>query len=189
VDDKACEFTNLYKDFIFCDRPDLNFQNSFLHFGKTPGANDPQNLIKINDSEGVCLHFAYADFKSALLRQAWYRCMELIKHPKNYAKINNRYYLPHQGNFKVSAVPKSWLEGLILPQNGNLSPTSWRQQNIFDWFNQFTPEFFEPLEIWHIPELRHEFVKRVGREPKSSRMHIYLQPLIKLRRKIINLAH
>ena len=35
------------------------------------------------------------------------------------------------------------------------------------WFEQHTPEFFEPLEIWHIPVLREAFERRVGRRPRA----------------------
>jgi glycosyltransferase involved in cell wall biosynthesis len=185
VDDKACEFTNLYKDFIFCDRADLNFQSSFLHFGKTPGENIPQNLVKISEQDGVVLHFAYADFDNAILRQAWYRCMELIRNPKDYIKINNRYYLPKAGaGFKTLAVPNDWLVGLTLPKALEPVESSWRLKVILGWFDEYGAEFFEPLEIWNVQELRDEFVKRVGREPKASKMHIYLQPLIQLRRNL-----
>ena len=185
VSDARCDFTNLFKDFIFCDKKDYNFRDSFLHFGKTPGPNTPENSTKITDQEGVVLHFAYADFQSALLRQTWYRCMELLKNPKNYVRINNRYYLPNSGaDFKVEPVPKAWLEGLVLPQSPGPKKNVWRLKVILDWFHKYGPEFFEPLEIWDIPELRVEFIRRLNREPKPSQAHIYLQPLIKLKRKL-----
>lgn len=188
VQDSRCEFTGLFKDFIFCDQPGWNFQNSFLHFGKTPGPNLPQNTVKLPESEGVVMHFAYADFKNAIIRQAWYRCMELIKNPKAYVKINNRYYLPKQGReFKLAQVPEAWLKGIVLPQLTTTLPDPWRLKIILSWFEQYGVEFFEPLEIWGINELREEFEKKTGRNPKNSRLHIYLQPFIKLRRKIKSL--
>ncbi len=188
VSDKSCEFTGLYKDFIFCDRPDLNFKNSFLHFGKTPGENKAENLVKVQDSAGTVLHFAYADFNAALLRQAWYRCMELIKSPKNYVKINNRYFLPNRGEgFKTKEVPKEWLSGIVLPKFSFQIKDSWRFKVILNWFDSYGVEFFEKLEIWEISELKEEFVKRTGRKPKNSRLHIYLRPLIKVKRIISKL--
>jgi glycosyltransferase involved in cell wall biosynthesis len=188
VDDSRSEFTNLYKDFIFCDRSDFNFKNAFLHFGKTPGPNLPTNLIKVSDAEGVCLHFAYVDFPGALLRQAWYRCMELIKSPKNYIKINNRYYLPKQGkNFKTTQVPKSWLTGLELPKINIPVEKQWRFKSILHWFDVYGVNFFEPLQIWDLAPLKNEFILRTGRIPRSSKLHVYLQPVIKIKRKIFRL--
>ena len=38
------------------------------------------------------------------------------------------------------------------------------------------PAFFEPLEIWHIPALRDEFRRRVGRSPRPDRSYLPTWP-------------
>jgi glycosyltransferase involved in cell wall biosynthesis len=186
MDDARSLFTNVYKDFIFCDQPGLKYDYAFMHVGRTPGENT--SLIKLDENDDVCFHFAYVDFKNAILQQAWLRCSDLIQNPKDHIKINNRYYLPAGGDLKVSVVPKEWLEVLTLPQNPDGLPSSWHLAATLRFFDTYGIEFFEPLEIWNIDELRKEFIKRVGRKPKSSKAHIYLQPIIKLKRKFIKLT-
>ena len=64
MDDKRSLFTNNYKDFIFCDRPDMQHDYAFMHVGRTPGENTKENSIILSNKEGVCLHFAYVDWKT-----------------------------------------------------------------------------------------------------------------------------
>ncbi|MFI5205852.1 MAG: hypothetical protein ACHQVK_02835, partial [Candidatus Paceibacterales bacterium] len=156
---------------------------SFMHVGRTPGPKTAETVVNVNKEDGVCFHFAYVDFKNALLQQAWLRCSDLIHEKKNYAKINNKYYLPRGGDLKLSPVPQEWLTGLTLPKESDNLPRSWHLPAIVSFFDKYGIEFFEPLEIWDIKELSDEFIKRTGRKPKPSKLHIYLQPLIKLRRK------
>jgi hypothetical protein len=40
------------------------------------------------------------------------------------------------------------------------------------WFDRHGVEFFEPLEIWHVPALRAEFRRRVGRNPQPDRSYL-----------------
>jgi hypothetical protein len=44
----------------------------------------------------------------------------------------------------------------------------WHFQAVFDLFVKHGIIVFEPLQIWHIPEFKQEFVKQIGREPKSD---------------------
>jgi glycosyltransferase involved in cell wall biosynthesis len=189
MDDKRCLFSNNSKDIIFCDKPDLKYDYSFMHVDRTPGPKTPETIVNINKKDGVCFHFAYVDFKNSLLQQAWLRCSDLIQEKKNYVKINNKYYLPKGGDLNLSSVPGEWLKGLTLPAEPENLPHSWHLPAILDFFDKYGIEFFEPLEIWDISELNDEFIKRVGRKPKSSKAHIYLQPIIKLRRKLISIRN
>jgi hypothetical protein len=188
MDDKRSIFTNSYKDFIFCDKPGIQHNFSFMHVGRTPGENTDENLIKIDNKQGVCLHFAYVDWKNCLLKQAWLRCAELIKNPNNHIRINNKYYVfVDKPNVKLSAVPKEWLKELTFPQDVENLPITWHMKGILEYFDKYGIDFFEPLQIWHIKELEKEFINRIGRKPKFSRIHIYLHPVIKLKRKLFNL--
>ena len=127
--------------------------------------------------------------ENCLLKQSWLRCSELIKSPRDHIKINNKYYvLTEKADLELSKTPKEWLEGLDLPQNVENLPFTWHLQSMLGFFDKYGIEFFEPLEIWHIKELEQEFIRRVGRKPKPSRMHIYLQPIIKLRRSAMKLV-
>ena len=45
------------------------------------------------------------------------------------------------------------------------------ERDILGWFDAHDTELFEPLEIWHIPSLRDEFRRRVGRSPRPDRSY------------------
>lgn len=185
LDDKRSLFKDNYKDFIFCDKPNLKHDYTFMHVGRTPGENKHENLIKINNNEGVCLHFTFVNWKNFMLKQAWVRCSDLIEKQESYAKINNRYYNPaEKKQYKLTTTPIEWLNGLDLPKNVEDLPLDWHLPALFKFFDIYGIKFFEPLEIWDIKELENEFIKRIGRKPKSSKLHIYLQPAIKIKRKI-----
>ncbi len=185
IDDKRSLFKDNYKDLVFCDSQDLQHSFAFMHVGRTPGLTTDQNSIRLEPQTGACLHFTFVNWNRCMLKQAWCRCSDLIHEPGRYVKINNKYYFPEKNpGFKFSPIPKEWFEGLVMPANIENLPPSWHLKTVISFFDRFGIENFEPLEIWDIPELRTEFVKRVGRQPKPSVLHIYLQPLIKLRRHI-----
>ncbi len=185
LDDKRSLFKDNFKDFIFFYKPSMQYKYSFMHVGRTPGENKKENIIKINNSQGVCLHFTLVNWKNNMLKQVWVRCSDLIEKQESYAKINNRYYNPaEKKQFHLSDTPTEWLEGIDLPKNVERLPLDWHLPAILKFFDIYGIEFFEPLEIWDIKELENEFIKRIGRKPKSSKLHIYLQPFIKVKRKI-----
>ena len=48
---------------------------------------------------------------------------------------------------------------------------SWQEREIRGWFDTHSPALFEPLEIWHIPALRAEFRRWLGRSPRPDRSY------------------
>jgi hypothetical protein len=103
------------------------------------------------------------------LKQAWYRCCELINGKRDARRINNAYRITlMNGNIPSHPVKDSWVEGLVLPENLNNVTNSWHLSEILNFFNTYGIEFFEDLQIWHISVLREEFIKRVGRTPVSK---------------------
>jgi len=107
-------------------------------------------------------------------KQAWYRCREWLD-GRTAAEINQRYSITLPvARPRTSRVPHDWTEGLSLPPP-DAGGISWQEKDIFGWFVERGPEFFEPLEIWHIAKLRAHFRQRVGRRPRPDRS--YLPPL------------
>ena len=106
------------------------------------------------------------------MRQAWYRCREWMQGERPLVDINYQYSftLPTRG-VRTVAVPPDWVAGLTFPDLSIDAEVSWQERDILDWFDERGVEFFEPLEIWHIPRLRDEFRRRMGREPRSDRSH------------------
>jgi len=64
-----------------------------------------------------------------------------------------------------------------LPDASIDSQPSWQEAEIFTWFDRHGIEFFEGLEIWHVPALRAEFRRRVGRSPRPDRSYMPAWPV------------
>jgi hypothetical protein len=117
------------------------------------------------------LHLQWLLTERAQMRQAWYRCRELMD-GKGAAKINNDYSatLPDP-RAVTAALPAAWVDGLTFPDLAIDREPSWNERDILGWFDERTPQFFEPLEIWHIAVLRDAFERRVGRRPRPDRSY------------------
>lgn len=165
--DDASVWSNLVKDFVVCDDSDAKLDDGFLHFGRTPGPNTETNWVRVEPEQGAVLHLQFAFWQRFQMKQAWYRCTELVRNPGNAFPINQRYAItlddPHA---HLKPIPPEWLAGIDIPSGLESLPPGWHLDEILAWFDQYEIAFFEPLQIWHIPELRGEFLDRVGREPR-----------------------
>ncbi len=105
-------------------------------------------------------------------RQAWYRCHEWMEGTQTAAAINARYLhtLP-SAPVRTSGVPGAWTEGLTFPDFSIDRDVSWSERDVLRWFEERTPEFFEPLEIWHLPALEAAFRRHAGRRPRPDRSY------------------
>lgn len=179
-------FKNIYKDFIVCDRQGMEFSNKFLSENRTPGANE--KLVVIDEKDGVVLHFQYLDWKKNQLKQARYRCLELIEGARSARRINATYAITVGDNLiRLEKTPDEWIRGLpfddIHCDNNN---GDWYLKEIITFFDEYGIEFFEPLQIWHIKELYDEFIKRIKREPKIKLFPPLLIKINDLKNKIKN---
>jgi hypothetical protein len=119
------------------------------------------------------LHLQWAIWNRNQMKQAWYRCVELMNGRLTALELNALY----QGTLPVwyvhtEPVPEEWLTDVTLPPaSADLEP-SWQEQEILAWFDERGVEFFEALEIWHVPSLRREFERRVGRRPRPDRSYM-----------------
>ena len=107
------------------------------------------------------LHLQWLLAERNQMKQAWYRCRELLDGEKAAAAINAFYSvtLPDAA-VRTADVPPAWVEGLTMPDLSIDRVPSWQERDIRGWFDAHSPAFFEPLEIWHIPALRAEFRRR-----------------------------
>lgn len=185
LNDNSVFGKSLYKDFVVCDAPGLDFDKKFLSESRTPGKND--NFVKVDESEGVVLHFQFAAWDRTQMKQAWYRCSELVEGSRSAKRINNTYAITLDSEkYVASPVPLDWLNGPDVPTGIEKSGSSWHHDAIFAFFDKYGIEFFEPLQIWHVEELRAEFLKRVGREPKAKTFNPLLIRLNNFKNKIRN---
>lgn len=152
-DDKSV-WSNNYKDFIIHDAPNLQHDYAFLGVGRTPGVNNDNTWLKLNPKYGAVFHYQFSCWQNFQLKQAWYRCSELIKMPGTEASINQKYAITLEDpETFVRAAPESWLKGIPLPDVDS-QPISWHLKKIEEWFKEFGPQHFAGLQIWHIPEIK-----------------------------------
>ena len=144
-----------------------------LHEPRTPMDSDP-HVLSAGDLH--LLHLQYAVWQRNQMKQAWYRSLERLDGRATAAEINEKYGITMAPFFsRTKAVPPAWLDGLTLPdERVDLEP-SWHDGEMLRLFDQHGIEFFELLDIWHLPRLRQEFRRRTGRDPKADRS--YISPL------------
>jgi glycosyltransferase involved in cell wall biosynthesis len=161
-----------YKDFIFCDDGISVYDKKFLSESRTPGKDLLKKIIPFE--EGYVLHFIYIAGKRTQLKQAWYRASELIEGTRSARKINATYAVTKSPIFNN----KELLDEIYTRENFYLieekAGYEFYIQALQKIFSKKGILFFEPLDIWHIEELRNLFIKEVGREPKPKTFPLWL---------------
>ena len=70
-------------------------------------------------------------------------------------------------------MPGEWTFGIPIPAVSNFDP-DWKEENyvrefmlpeIMNHFDEYGVEYFEGLEVWHIPQLRQRFIDDMERLP------------------------
>lgn len=123
------------------------------------------------------LHLQWLLPQRTQFRQAWYRCREWLDGDRTAREINERYVstLP-DARVRTADVPAAWLDGLTFPDFSVDRELSWSERDVLAWFDRHTPEFFEPLEIWHLPSLMDAFRRHAGRRPRPDRSYLPTWP-------------
>jgi hypothetical protein len=154
VDDRSADF----------DRSDA----TALHEPRVPTGMDAP---VIRDESLHLLHLQWLIPQRNQLKQAWYRCLELLDGRKA-AAINEFYSVTlEDARVPTSNVPREWSGDVSFPAEDGDRLSSWHQREILEWFDRYGIGSFEALEIWHVRALRDEFQKRMGRLPKSDRSY------------------
>ncbi len=153
---------NNFKDIIVCDAPNLAFEDKVFSEHRTPGPHT--NVITIDESEGVVLHFQFVNFESALFKQAWYRCNELIETKRSPRRINHMYSITKDTEKVITKnIPSEWTPHMVSVTRTD--QPSWHLNSIEQLFNTHGIETFEELDIWGIPRLHTLFLEKTHREP------------------------
>lgn len=159
------KFHRIYRGIIVRDAPDLPPYGGFLHMPRTPGSDARDNVTKCPLEQGAILHFTAAELLPYQLKIAWYHCVELVRCPNEAERINRFYFRDwDEEHIRLRPVPDEWYDGIPVAELAPCLP-SWQWKEMLRLFDEKGIEFFEPLEIWQIPALRDEFVRRTGREP------------------------
>jgi hypothetical protein len=161
-------WSNNVKEFAFADKEGYAYEGQWPHrAGRTPGPKDRELWHTMDLEEGAVLHFQFTPWEMFEYKQAWYRCAELIRTPERAPEINEMYsHSLDDPNTRTAEVPGEWLQGIEIPSGLATLPPTWHRDEMLGWFDEHGIEFFEPLQIWQLPELASLFRERVGREPR-----------------------
>jgi len=183
LNDKKSPYGYIWKEFIIFDDGQTNFDNKFLCEQRTPGiSNVPE--MRINEKQGVVLHWAYADWNAVQYKQAWYRCTELIEGTRSAFRINVTYSITlNNDSLHTDQFPIRWTEDIKLPEN--------KRPNIHidlinAYFDKYGIVFFEKLDIWRILELKKTFIVKIGRDPIPSKPSFLFLKLNNFKNYVLN---
>lgn len=163
-------WTHLYKDFIVCDDGKISFDSTALHEGRTPGPNTNSDgtisWTKVPLDEGGVLHFQFVPFERYQVKQAHQRCRERFMGTASPRRINNKYSVTlDDSNAQTKPIPADWFAGISGLDTISSARDSWFLNTITDYFKEKGILYFEPIQIWHVRELKKMFVDQIGREP------------------------
>jgi hypothetical protein len=154
-------WSNNFKDFIVYDTGSLSHDYAFLGVGRTPGDN-ANALVRLHRNQGSVLHFQFAHWNRFQIKQAWYQCSELIKANGQMSGISEKYSITLDDNYRNAPLEQWEIENVVMPSRSDDIVDDWHLADIYNWFDQYGIEFFKPLNIWHIEELKKEYNKRMG---------------------------
>lgn len=188
--DDQSVWSNSYKPLlVFDDRLPLAWGDRHLHSGRLPDLRDPSRLIKL---EGFpILHLQWVYWNRTQIKQARYRMLEYVQADFRDAKAINAKYAITLGdeNEGLSPIPKEWLEGITFPPDLMDLQPCWHYDDIVSLFEKYGLACFEPLQIWHLPELSQRFIAECGHIPQAdvhvARGHSYNALLRRVARRVL----
>lgn len=163
---------NNYKSIIFFDDGKIDYERKTV-------LNDHTSRIPICKKDIILdqfplLHYQYIHLQQAEIKQAWYRCSELISGntPK---KINHKYSIAKNdtGVILESTKPE-WLQNLPEVSYTYSIEKDWRYKDILSWFKKYGINYFEDLDIWYIQELHEKFLQTYARNPVPKKYPSWL---------------
>jgi glycosyltransferase involved in cell wall biosynthesis len=170
---------NVTKKIAFLDDRLMKYNEKFVlndHTNRIPESTDISSAVI--QANVPLLHLQFVPWERTQMKQAWYRCSELVTGGKSARKINHQYASSLDTESPLFPVNPKWLVGIVLPNNiENLAPAEWHYTEIKNWFSKYGIKYFEPLQIWHISKLQTEFISKIGRKPRPK---TYLSFIIKI---------
>ncbi len=114
------------------------------------------------------LHLQFLAIKRTQLKQAWYMCQELLRHKRDIRDINLQYtQAVHFRDIKLRNINPEYINSIIMPDQAIFQMVDpLRLADIINLFLIHSIQTFEPLDIWHIPELKALFIQEIGRNPR-----------------------
>ncbi|MDT9187295.1 MAG: FkbM family methyltransferase [Limnospira sp. PMC 894.15] len=146
-------WTDNYKDFIFCDDGNCAYNSGFIHTSRTPHNLSGDTYQVDEDYIYGVLHFQFVNWRNMLVKQAWYRCLELIRNPRKPIAQINALYRPSKDETELGLkdAPKYWFSDYpFFDETAYSEPEQWREKQVMEWFDEYGKAFFEGLDIWDI---------------------------------------
>jgi hypothetical protein len=152
---------------VFADDGVSNYANTAIHESRLPGVLGLTAQV-LPPTTGSMVHLQFVTWERAQTKQAWYRCKEFLD-GSSPIRVNARY-LTTLDSPGVRTRPLDGNELRHLPPLEPLVtlPSSWHLEEVLEWFQEYGPGHFEPLQIWHIPALADAFRSAEGRDPHTS---------------------
>lgn len=192
----SCVWKKIVKDFVVCDDGTARFCESHLrHEGRTPGPTPFRDQIIIPREEGAVLHFQFVPFHRFQMKQCFQRVRELWENVEQKGwdydqavlSINRNYAITlDDPKARCSPLPTQWYQGIDRLDRLSQTSNGWFEEAIFDYFSRKPIEWFEPLQIWHLPSLHEKFVMKVGRRPVSREIPKLLKMKSYIRNRMVN---
>jgi glycosyltransferase involved in cell wall biosynthesis len=136
---------------IFCDNGTAYYPQGFIHGSPLPrGLNGTYYPSK--DITHVILHFQFVNWQNLLIKQAWYRCLELLHNPQQSTKNINFNYgrSKDETNIRCKQAGTTWFDYPFFDASIFNQPEQWRKKQVRAWFEQYGRDFFKDLDIWDI---------------------------------------
>lgn len=175
----------LWKDFVFCEDGVSQFGTGIgTHEQRTPGNTLPKQKQRVARHQGVVLHYQCVPFQRFQMKQAFCKVRELwedvhLKHlplQDSAIKVNRRYAITlDTPSAIIKPIPPYWSSGLSFSESLSTASASWLLEAIQHFFAREGTAWFEPLQLWHIPELLQIFSQDVHRVPQSLSTPWYLR--------------
>lgn len=177
--------TTNYKDFVFCDDGIQMFGTAALSEPRTP-TKYSYKVVTYEQARGGILHLQKLAKKHYDLKQAWYRMQEYIEGKRLALRINVTYYFTKNTIIKEPLIARD----IFFENNKHFLDFEKSIQEIRDsihaLFKRHTVTYFEPLDIWYIPELHKQFVDISGNSPRAHIPPKWLIVVNNLKNKILH---
>ncbi len=143
---------NVKKRFIFADDGACSYSGPRFHIDRCP-TNLGGEQLAVRDGSGV-LHYQFADWHSAWVKQAWYRCLERIAYPeKSPLEINLNYgESVSETGLRLRPVHQAWTATYPAINGDTYFGTGAERlaTEVRSWFATYGVERFADLDIWDL---------------------------------------
>ncbi len=178
-------YKNINKSFIFCDDVHSDFPYAFLGVSRSPG--DPLFRKVITRKDGSVIHFQFLNTERSSVKRIWYMCSEHIKGARSAVRINATYEI-QKDKQGIATQNLSAVESFTIVDESVADyhiHNDWRFKEILSWFEKYSIEYFEPLDIWDNITLKELFKEKTYRYPTPKIIPSWIIKINEFKNKLI----